>query len=82
MPIPTFRAVEPLYIVMLRNSNQAETKLKAWIKSHRVEHAVVSGNKMMLHHQQAFDRFIVTWTDNWDSITIWDTWNRRHVWLS
>jgi hypothetical protein len=36
---------------------------------------------MMLHHQQAFDRFLVTWSHEWDAITVWDTWNRRHIYV-
>ena len=80
MSIPTYRAVEPLYIVMLRN-NQAETMFKTWIRKHQIDHATVAGNRMMLHHQQAFDRFLVTWSHDWDSITVWDTWNRRHIYV-
>jgi hypothetical protein len=80
MSIPTYRAVEPLYIVMLRN-NQAEPMFKTWIRKNQIEHASVSGNKMMLHHQQAFDRFLVTWAHEWNMITVWDTWNRRHIYM-
>ena len=57
MSITSFRAVEPLYIVILRNTNQAEALFKSWIKSNRVEHANVSGNKMMLHDQRGFEQF-------------------------
>ncbi len=81
MSIPTYRAVEPLYIVMLRNNNQAEPMFKTWIRKHQIDHATVSGNRMMLHHQQAFDRFLVTWTHEWTAITVWDTWNRRHIYV-
>jgi len=80
MSIPTYRAVEPLYIVMLRNT-QAEPMFKTWIRKNQIEHATVAGNKMMLHHQQAFDRFLVTWTHEWNMITVWDTWNRRHIYV-
>jgi phosphopantetheine adenylyltransferase len=80
MSIPTYRAVEPLYIVMLRN-NQAEPMFKTWIRKNQIEHATVNGNKMMLHHQQAFDRFLVTWAHEWNMITVWDTWNRRHIYV-
>jgi hypothetical protein len=80
MSIPTYRAVEPLYIVMLRNT-QAEPMFKTWIRKNQIEHATVTGNKMMLHHQQAFDRFLVTWTHEWNMITVWDTWNRRHIYV-
>lgn len=81
MPLPTYRSAEPLYIITLRNNTQAETQLKNWIRDNRIEHASVSGNRMMLHHQHAFDRFIISWTTGLDQITIWDTWNRRHIYL-
>jgi hypothetical protein len=82
MTIPTYRAVEPLYIVIVRHNNQAEEHLKNWVRNHRVEYASVNGNRLMLHHQQAFDRFLVSWTHSWESVTIWDTWNRRHIWIN
>ena len=81
MTISNYRAVEPLYIVILRNNNQAELLLRSWIKENQIEHANISGNRMMLHHQQAFDRFLVTWTHEWTAITVWDTWNRRHIYV-
>jgi hypothetical protein len=81
MTLPSFRSAEPLYIITLRNTPQAEAQFKTWIRDHRVEHASVSGNRMMLHHQQAFDRFLVSWTASVDSMTIWDTWHRRHIYL-
>ena len=80
MPISSFRTAEPLYIVILRDQ-QAENLLKSWIRQHRVEHATVSGNRMMLHHQQAFENFRMTWAHDWDMVTVWDTWNRRHIYV-
>ena len=80
MSITNFRTAEPLYIVILRNQ-QAESLLRSWIKEHRVEHANVNGNRLMLHHQGAFDRFILTWSHNWDLVTVWDAWNRRHIYI-
>lgn len=80
MTLLNVRAAEPLYIVSLRNQ-QAESLLKSWIKQHKIEHASVSGNKLMLHHQYAFDRFLVTWTQDWDSVSIWDTWHRRPIYV-
>jgi hypothetical protein len=81
MTIPNYRAVEPLYIVILRNTNQAETMFRTWIKENRIEHANISGNRMMLHDQRAFEQFRVTWSHNMNSITVWDTWLRRHIYL-
>ena len=81
MTIPNYRAVEPLYIVILRNTNQAETMFRTWIKENRIEHANISGNRMMLHDQRAFEQFRVTWSHNMNAITVWDTWTRRHIYL-
>ena len=81
MSIPTHRAVEPLYIVILRNSQQAESLLKTWIRENRIDYAVVNGNRLMLHNQSSFDRFLITWSHSWDSLTVWDTWNRRHIYI-
>ncbi len=80
MSISNFRAVEPLYIVILRNQ-QAENLLKTWVRENKIEHAVVSGNRMMLHHQAAFDWFLVSWAHSWDTVTVWDTWNKRHIYM-
>jgi len=81
MTIPNYRAVEPLYIVILRNNTQAESLFRTWIKENRIEHANISGNRMMLHDQRAFEQFRVTWSHNMNSVTVWDTWMRRHIYL-
>jgi len=81
MSITSYRAVEPLYIIFLRNNTQAESMFKAWIKTNRVEHANVNGNKMMLHDQHSFEQFKITWTHDMSTITVWNTWNRRHIYL-
>jgi hypothetical protein len=81
MSIPNYRAVEPLYIVILRNNTQAETLFRAWIKENRIEHVNISGNRMMFHDQRAFEQFRVTWAHNFNSITVWDTWTKRHIYL-
>jgi len=81
MTISSYRSVEPLYIVILRNNTNAEGLLRSWIKDNKIDHASVSGNRMMLHDQRAFEQFKVTWTHNLNSTTIWDTWLRRHIYL-
>ena len=76
-----YRAVEPLYIVIFRNNPKAESLLRSWIRDHRIEHAHVTGNKMMLHDQGGFEQFRITWSHDWASITVWDNWQKRHVYL-
>ena len=80
MSITNFRAAEPLYIVILRNQ-QAENLLRSWVRENKIEHANVTGNRMMLHHQQAFENFRLTWTHDWDLVTVWDTWRKRHIYI-
>ena len=70
MSIPSYRSVEPLYIIILHNNTQAESQFRAWIRNNKIDHAVVNGHKLMLHHQQALDRFMVTWRNNHNSIWI------------
>lgn len=81
MTTTSYRAVEPLYIVILRNNNQAETLFRNWIKANRVDHAAVNGNRMMLHDRHAFEQFRITWSHDINGITIWDTWQKRHIYL-
>jgi hypothetical protein len=81
MTTTSYRAVEPLYIVILRNNTQAENLFRTWIKANKINHASIAGNRMMLHDQHAFEQFRVTWTHSIDAITIWDTWLKRHIYL-
>ena len=80
MSLPSYRAVEPLYVVILRNQ-QAENLLRTWVRENKIEHATVNGNRLMIHHQGVFDRFLITWNHAWDLVTVWDTWNRRHIYI-
>ncbi len=66
-------------MISLRNSTQAESQFRNWVKDNKINHAVVNGHKLMLHHQQALDIFMITWRYSWEQIVIWDTWNRRHI---
>jgi hypothetical protein len=79
MSIPSYRSAEPVYVISLRNSTQAESQFRNWVKDNKINHAVVNGHKLMLHHQQALDIFMITWRYSWEQIVIWDTWNRRHI---
>ena len=69
-----------MYIVILRNP-EAEQLLRGWVRENRIEHATVTGNKLMLHHQQAFENFCLTWSHDWEVVTIWDTWHKRHIYV-
>ena len=77
----SYRAVDPLYILIMRNNTGAEAAFRNWIRTNRIENATVSGSKMMLHDQRSFEMFKVTWSGNINNITIWDTWSKRHIYL-
>ena len=80
MSISNFRTAEPLYIVILR-SQDAEALLKSWVREHKIEHVSITGNRMMLHQQQALENFKLTWAHDWELVTVWDTWHKRHVYI-
>lgn len=73
------RQGEALYVIILRDP-QAQAMLKSWAAKNRQE-AQVSNNRMNLYSQNSFNTFQVTWTNGWGNITVWDTWNRRHIYL-
>ena len=81
MSSSSYRAVEPLYILIMRNNPGAEAAFRNWIRTNRIENVTVSGSKMMLHDQRSFEMFKVTWSGNINNITIWDTWSKRHIYL-
>ena len=70
---------EALYIIILRDS-QANTLLKNWAAKNKQD-VHLANNKMSLYSQNSLDLFQVTWNGGWGNIMIWDTWNRRHIYL-
>jgi hypothetical protein len=72
------RESEPLYIVILYES-QAEQQLKAWHQANPTVTAQVSGSRIKLYDSRALSVFQVTWSGNWKQITVWDTWQKRHI---
>ena len=81
MSSPTYRAVDPLYILIMHNNTDAEAAFRTWIKSNRIENATVAGPRMLLHDQRSFEMFKVTWPGRVTNITVWDTWLKRHIYL-
>ena len=70
---------DALYVIIIRDS-QANTLLKNWAsKNHQDVH--LANNKMSLYSQNSLNLFQVTWNGGWGNVTIWDTWNRRHIYL-
>jgi hypothetical protein len=70
---------EVLYIIILQDS-QAHALLKNWAEKNR-QNVHLANNRMSLYSQNSLSLFQVTWKNNWDNVTIWDTWSRRHIFI-
>ena len=77
MTITNFRATEALYIVIIRDNN-AEQLLKQWAKSANVQVSIDS-NRMKIFEQRGLSLFQIQWPHDWNQVTIWDCWNKRHI---
>ena len=77
MTISHFRAQEPLYIVIVRTKN-AEVSLRDWARVTNVQ-VHIENNRMKLFEQHSLSMFQMTWSGDWQQVTIWDTWNKRHI---
>ena len=69
---------EPMFIVILR-SPQAKSLLNSWLNANKSAQARVEEHRMQIMDHNTLNLFMVTWTHNWDDVTIWGTWNRRHI---
>jgi hypothetical protein len=77
MTISNFRSAEPLYIVVVRQTN-AENLLKDWARNSQVQ-ATIEGNRMKIFDHRGLTVFQMAWSHSWDTVTIWDCWNKRHI---
>ena len=78
MTIPSYRSHEPLYIVVIRMPD-AEQCLRAWSQECQI-HAMIEGNRMKLFDHNALSLFQIRWPHGWNMVSIWDCWNKRHIW--
>lgn len=79
MTISNFRAHEPLYIIIVR-SKQGEQILKEWARASNSQ-VTIEGNRMKIFDTRTMSKFQLDWTGDWESVTIWDTWNKRHIYF-
>lgn len=77
MTISNFRSAEPLYIVMVR-SNNAENLLRTWARESQCQ-VTIEGNRMKIFDQRSLSVFQMAWNHDWDQVTVWDCWNKRHI---
>jgi len=77
MTIPNFRSAEALYLIIVREKN-AEQLLREWARDNN-SRGTIENNRMKLYENQSLTMFQVNWSHNWNNVTIWDYWNRRHI---
>lgn len=80
MHISNYRSHEPLYIIMIRDSN-GERLLRRWVQENQVQ-AIIENTRMRLFDQRSYQVFVMRWNHGWDDVVIWDCWNKRHIWLN
>ena len=78
MSQPNNKHGEAMFIIILR-SPQAKNLFSAWINNNKSARARIDDGRMHLFDHNTLNLFMVTWKHNWDDVTIWDTWNRRHI---
>lgn len=77
MSITNYRATEPLYIIIIREKN-AEQSLKLWAKTANAQ-VQIETNRMKLYDHRTLNLFQINWQGEWNNVTIWDCWNKRHI---
>ena len=78
MTLPVYRSGEPLFTVIMRNT-EAKNLLTKWTATSRSIQARVEENRMHIFDHNTLSLFIVTWAHSWDNVVIWDPWTKRHV---
>jgi hypothetical protein len=80
MTVPSYKSSTALYIIALRD-NDAKTKLTKWLQSKQHASAKVEEHRLQIYDQNTLNLFIVTWAHSMSNLTVWDCWNRRHIYL-
>jgi len=78
MTLPVFRSGEPLFTVIIRDT-EAKSHLTKWVGTSRSIQARVEENRMHIYDHNTLSLFIVTWSHSWDNLVIWDPWTKRHL---
>lgn len=78
MALPTYRSTEPLFTVIMRDSD-ARNLLTRWSNSSKSIAVRVEENRMHIFNHNTLSLFMVTWTHGWDNVVIWDPWSKRHI---
>ena len=80
MTITAYKSNTVLYIIALRDED-AKSKLTKWVNSRPTASARVEEHRLQIYDQNTLNLFVVTWAHSMNNITVWDCWNRRHIYL-
>lgn len=80
MSVPVFKNIDSVYIVILRTPD-AKNLLQKWLSSNRYASARVDENRLYINDHNTYNLFLVTWTNGWDNILVWDYYLKRHIYI-
>ena len=80
MTLPSYKSNTALYIIALRDED-AKNKLTQWVNSHSNASARVEEHRLQIYNQNTLNLFVISWPHNIHNLTVWDCWNRRHIYL-
>jgi hypothetical protein len=80
MTVPSYKSTTALYIIALKDTD-AKGKLTKWLKSRKTASAKVEEHRLQIYDQNTLNLFVVTWAHSMSNLTVWDCWNRRHIYL-
>jgi len=80
MTIASYKSSTSLYIIAVKDSN-AKDKLQKWLSANKNASAKVEEHRLQIYDQNTLNQFVVTWEHSMSNITVWDCWNRRHIYL-
>ena len=80
MTLSSYKSNTALYIIALRDED-AKSKLTKWLNLHSSASAKVEEHRLQIYNQNTLNLFVISWTHSIHNLTVWDCWNRRHIYL-
>jgi hypothetical protein len=80
MTLPIYRSSEPLYTIIVRDTN-AKNVLTKWAACSKSVQARVEDNRLHVYDHNTLNLFVATWVWSWHNVTVWDVWLKRHIYF-
>lgn len=72
------RFAETSSYIITSKDNRAADDFREWARRHRVKYDI-EGRRLYLYDHTALNKFQIFFSGDYDSITIWDNWQKRHL---